>query len=130
MDGIPARILIDTSVVIDYFRKTKKAETFFTQLASNYRLAISNVTKFELDIGASQKSAFLEAIYTKMDILELNVACTDLAAEFYRDLKTKNQLIALPDLLIAATAVAYQLPLATLNIKHFQRIQRLNCIRP
>jgi tRNA(fMet)-specific endonuclease VapC len=65
-----------------------------------------------------------------LDILELNIACTDLAAELYRDLKAKNQLISLPDLLIAATALVYELPLATLNLNHFQRIKQLNCMSP
>ena len=132
MDGIMGPILVDTSVIIDYFRKTKKDETFFVQLTKNYSIAISNITKFELDIGIRQirQSIFLEELYANIDIIELNTACTDLAAKLHRDLKAKNQLIALPDLLIAATAVVYELPLATINLKHFQRIELLNCIGP
>jgi tRNA(fMet)-specific endonuclease VapC len=133
MDGIMGReILVDTSVIIDYFRKTKKNKTFFVQLVDNYSIVISNITKFELDIGIchTRQSAFLEELYTKISIIELNTECTDLAAELYRDLKVKNQLISLPDLLIAATAILCELPLATINLKHFQRIKQLTCIGP
>lgn len=134
MDGIMGEllgeVLVDTSVIIDYFRKTNKEQTFFVQLANNYRIYISNITKFELDIGIRQfrQHTFLEELYTKIDILELNTACTDLAAKLHRELKAENKLISLPDLLIAATAIVYELPLATMNLKHFKRIKPLNCI--
>jgi predicted nucleic acid-binding protein len=39
-----------------------------------------------------------------------------------------NQLIALPDLFIAATAVARSLPLLTLNITHFERVDELTLL--
>jgi predicted nucleic acid-binding protein len=45
MDGIMGReVLVDTSVIIDYFRKTKKDKTFFVQLVDNYSIVISNIT--------------------------------------------------------------------------------------
>jgi predicted nucleic acid-binding protein len=43
----------------------------------------------------------------------------------YRILKGINQLIALPDLFIAATALAYHLPLLTFNRNHFERVPLL-----
>jgi predicted nucleic acid-binding protein len=43
----------------------------------------------------------------------------------YANLKKKNQLIDLADQLIGATAKSHRLPIATLNKKHFQRIERL-----
>jgi len=43
-------------------------------------------------------------------------------------MRASNQLIALPDLLIAATAVAHQLPLLTLNLSHFERISSLKLL--
>jgi hypothetical protein len=50
------------------------------------------------------------------------------AADINSELKRKRKHIAIPDLFIAATAMANNLPLATLNKKHFERIDRLAII--
>lgn len=47
------------------------------------------------------------------------------AIQIYQRLKSTGNLIDLPDLFIAATAIAHELPLATLNTKHFERITEL-----
>jgi tRNA(fMet)-specific endonuclease VapC len=43
-------------------------------------------------------------------------------------LKKDSKLIEIPDILIAATAQANQLKLATLNKKHFERINSLEIV--
>jgi len=43
-------------------------------------------------------------------------------------LKSKNKLIELSDLLIGATAKAYNLKVATLNVKHFENIDGIDLI--
>ena len=123
-------VLVDTSVVIAYFRKRDKQKTFFRQLAVSYPLAISNITKFELDIGIYNHEQYhkFQAIYAELDILPLSLNCTDRAAILYQRLKADNQLIEITDLLIAATALTYNLPLATLNPKHFERFEELECL--
>ncbi len=47
------------------------------------------------------------------------------AADIYADLRTRGELIGDADILIAATALVHNLPLKTLNIKHFNRIPHL-----
>jgi tRNA(fMet)-specific endonuclease VapC len=47
------------------------------------------------------------------------------AVRIYQSLKAVNQLISLPDIFIAATAIANELPLLTLNRKHFERVDHL-----
>jgi len=44
-------------------------------------------------------------------------------------LKAKNKLIDAPDILIAGTAMRNNLPLATLNRKHFERINGLEMVK-
>lgn len=50
------------------------------------------------------------------------------AIEIYKELKKKTKMIDLADILIAATSISQKLPLATLNLKHFQRINELEII--
>ena len=120
------RILIDTSILIDHLRKTRKDQTLFYLAASTYELAVSAVTEFEFFVGMSfTNQGFVESLIATLPILPFDSHCASQAAAIYRQLKSTNQLIALPDLFIAATAIVYNLPLLTLNQKHFQRIGHL-----
>jgi predicted nucleic acid-binding protein len=45
-------------------------------------------------------------------------------------LKKRSQLIPTDDILIAATAISNNLPLATINVKDFSRIENLSLLTP
>jgi len=120
------RILIDTSILIDHLRKKRKDKTQFFELAKHYECTISSITKFEFSIGASPNNLqFTEKLLAILPVLSFDSVCAQIAADIYRDLKSKNQLISLPDIFIAATAIANDLPLQTLNRKHFERVERV-----
>lgn len=119
-------ILIDTSILIDYFRKRDKSKSILYQL-SDRKLSVSVITEFEFTIGfPDEKLAETQNIFRNMNILELDSSCVYYARNIYQQLKSRNQLIEVPDILIAASALRYELPLATLNIKHFNRIPELS----
>lgn len=120
------RLLIDTSILIDHLRKTQKDKTVFYQRASQYDCLISAVTEFEFSIGSTpQNRRFTEELLVKLPVLPFDSTCVKIAAEIYRELKAKNQLISLPDIFIAATAITHDLQLLTLNQKHFERVENL-----
>jgi predicted nucleic acid-binding protein len=49
-------ILLDTNVLIDYFRKTKKENTFFHLLSGlNIPFSVSVITHFEILRGVNEK---------------------------------------------------------------------------
>ena len=50
------------------------------------------------------------------------------ARSVYRQLKRENKMIDISDILIASTAMANDLPLATLNRDHFERIRGLRLV--
>lgn len=54
--------------------------------------------------------------------------CVKSAVEINANLKRKRKQIDIADLFIAATSIANELPLATLNINHFERIEGLRII--
>jgi len=114
------RLLIDTSILIDHLRKSHKDKTIFYQLTFQYDYLISSMTEFEFSVGTTPRNRqFTEALLAQLPILPFDSACVKTATEIYRDLKTKNQLISLPDIFIAATAITHDLQLLTLNRKHF-----------
>jgi predicted nucleic acid-binding protein len=62
------------------------------------------------------------------NILDFNQNVARKAVDINHELKKKRKQIEMADLFIAATAIAYHLPIATLNKKHFERIDHLNII--
>jgi tRNA(fMet)-specific endonuclease VapC len=122
-------VLVDTSVLIDYFRKKNKLGTAFLKISQTYNLAVSSITEFEFLVGTKEEhQEFIETLFNSLGVLPFDSRCAKKAREIYRDLRTKNRLIELSDILIASTALANDLPLATLNTKHFSRIESLNIV--
>ena len=123
-------VLVDTSILIDYYRKTDKENSAWIALVrQEYSFAISAVTKYEIYSGASQSQlTFWNNVLQAITVIPFDEISVDIAVIINSDLKRKRKQIDLADLFIAATAIAYQLPLATLNRKHFDRIDILNII--
>ena len=117
-------ILVDTSIVIDYLRSHNRVQTNFIKLFKDNRLYLSTISVFELLNGSTSevKRLDVETVCAEINILDFNIDTAKIASEIYRDLRTKNQLIEFRDILIAASALQHDLPLATLNRKHFERV--------
>lgn len=123
------RILIDTSILIDHLRKPRKQETVFFQLIGRYDFLITSVTEFEFAVGATPNDQeYIQQLIAGLPVLPFDSASVRSAVAISRELKTRNQLIALPGIFIAATAIAYDLALLTLNPKHFERVQTLKLV--
>ncbi len=68
------------------------------------------------------------SLFEQIKILPFDLGCSQMAVHIYKDLKSKGQLIETEDLSIGATALQYQMKLATSNVKHFQRIEGLQLV--
>ncbi len=122
--------LVDTSILIDYYRKTDKEKSAWIALVrQGYSFAISTVTKYEIYSGATQNQlTFWDTVLEAITIIALDEVSVDTAVIINSALKKKRKQIDLADLFIAATAVAHGVSLATLNRKHFDRIDTLNIV--
>ena len=120
-------ILLDTSILIDFFRKKDKSKTAFVQLADHYtQFFISAITEYEIRSGINpEQETFWEEVLGQIEVVPFDSQIVSVATDINRALKRKNKQIAIPDLFIAATAVAVKVPLATFNRKHFDRIEGL-----
>lgn len=121
------RVLIDTSIVIEYLRSHNRAQTTFTKFFNDNELYLSPISVFELFNGATSeaKKQDVENICQQVIVLDFSLETAKIASEIYLDLRTKNKLIEFRDILIAATSLQYTLPIATLNKKHFERVEWL-----
>jgi predicted nucleic acid-binding protein len=122
-------ICIDTSLLIDYYRKKNKDKTKLVELSKRYKFSISVITKLEILVGITdEQKNYWESIFNKINIIPLNEAEIEKASEIIRQLKKQNKIIELSDILIAATSIVNNLELSTFNKKHFDRIDELNII--
>jgi len=124
-------ILLDSSILIELFRKKDKENTQFYSLAKTYKtLCISSITYYEVGIG-NRKTHFdyWDKLSENLQILPFDKECSDSAIAIYIDLLKTNKMIDLADILIGATALTHNIPIATLNYKHFNRIKRLEIIK-
>ena len=125
------RVLIDTSILIDHLRRGNKERTAFYRAAQRFDCLVSAITEFEFRVGSTAANRdFVAALLELTPILPFDSACVRAATDIYRDLRASNRLIALPDLFIAATAIAHDLPLLTLNLVHFERVGSLKVLDP
>lgn len=90
---------------------------------------ISVITEFEIYSGSNElQQEFWNQFFENVTILPFDSKTSQAAAQLFKELKQKNKLIAVPDLLIGATAYANHLKLATLNVKDFERIEKLGLL--
>jgi len=120
-------VLLDTSVLIDYFRKKDKDKTFLIYLIDRFdKICISSVVEFEIYAGATgQQLAFWKTVLQELKVISFDSTAAHAAVLIQNQLKAKRKTIDKADLFIAATALANNIPIATLNRKHFEFIDDL-----
>lgn len=102
---------------------------WITLLRQGYQFSISTITKYEIYSGASQSQlAFRDNIFQSVTVIPFDESAVNAAVRINASLKRKRKQIALADLFIAATAVSHKTLFATLNRKHFDRIDELTIV--
>lgn len=116
------QLLIDTDVLIDYLRDYPEAVSYVE--ARQEHLFISVVTVAELYAGVreGEERTRLEHFLRAFEIVPLDLHLAIQGGLYRRDYN-KSHNVGLADALIAATAAQRQVPLVTLNRKHFPMLQ-------
>ena len=125
-----SRVLVDTSVIIDYLRKQNKKSTAFWKLINDYECSISTITLFELYSGArkDRQKEDVNILKSVLEIIPFDTIQAEQASIIFQALKKENRLIEFRDIFIATCAISNKIPLATLNHKHFERIKDIKFI--
>lgn len=120
-------ILADTSILIEYFRKSDKSNSTLVKLFDqDCDFCISAITEFEIYSGATTvQLAFWNDFLSGIEVLPFDQNAVKEAVRINSSLKAKRKQIDLADLFIAATAVSNESQLATSNRKYFERIEEL-----
>lgn len=121
-------LLLDTSILIDHFRKVNRGNSRLSELMQEgMPLAVSVVTVYEFCLGVpAGTDSNWDSFFANVTIFPLTEKIAHCAVELQLQLKRKSQQLDCTDIFIAATAVTHGLQLETLNHKHFPRIDALD----
>ena len=121
--------LIDTAILIDHFRGTRKATAFLSKTRKEERLWISLISIAEIFAGRKMSEAVknrkVRRLLRTFRTAYLDIKIAVLAGEISRDYE-----VLLPDALIAATALRKDLTLASRNLNDFSRVPHLKVHSP
>jgi len=120
-------IFLDTNILIEILKGNMK--TIERVQLFNSPLAISSITVMELFYGALNKAEVkkLEKFVTLFKTIDIN---SDISRESINLIKSyaKSHNLDIPDSLIASTALVFDIPLFTYNIRDFRFIRGLELI--
>ena len=119
-------ICLDTNILIAHKRSKQKDTTRLYHLSTQYSLAVTSITAYELYRGDnSAEDIFWSNFFSKISMLDFTTTAAMDAGKIYKDLKLKGMMIDIEDILIAAIAISNSLKLATDNKNHLGRIEDL-----
>ena len=118
-------ILLDTDVLVDFFRGYSKAVTFVN--ANSSRIILSSIVVAELYAGVKgdAEQAIIENFVSLFRVIPLGVEIAKAGGLYKRDYG-KSHGVGLADAILAATAEVENAELKTLNIKHYPMLKGLS----
>jgi len=118
-------ILLDTDVLVDFFRGYSKAVAFIN--ANSTRIILSSIVIAELYAGikGDAEQATLESFISLFRVIPVDAKIAKAGGLYRRDYGRSHS-VGLADALLAASAEAENAELKTLNIKHYPMIKGLS----
>ena len=119
--------LIDSDILIDYLRGQERARVFLLEASRETVLWISIISVVEIYSGKEMENLIkanrVDEFLSNFEIVWLSPSVARRAGELRR-----NYQGPFADMIIAASALEYNLGLATRNIKHFNTIKNIKLI--
>lgn len=119
-------VVVDTDLVIDFLRGADPGARLVRELIVGHRLRVTAITAFELRVGTdflARRDAILRLV--RLRTFPLDSASAIRAGEVAATLRKAGQDIGLADCLQAGVCLNHDLPFATRNRKHFNRVNGL-----
>ena len=119
-------ILCDTNVIIEILKGNEKTIKTIESIGLK-NIAISSVTVMELYFGALNKRELskIKKHLKALNIVHFDNDVSELAVSMVESY-SKSHGLQIPDSIIAATALSFEMKLFTLNLKDFKYIDGLN----
>ena len=124
-----ALTIVDTDVLIDAALQISKAIDCLDGLEQNSMLAISVITQMELFVGCRNKTELgnTKRFLQRFQVLKLSDQISDKAIDLLLQYRLSHGL-AIPDALIAATAITFNQPFISKNQRDYRFISGLRLL--
>ena len=118
-------IILDTNIIIELFKGNVETKELLKKVDEK-EFAISIITSMELYYGAINKRELnkIKKFLEKFNLLTINEEISKIALDLIEKY-SKSHGLDIPDALIAATSLYYEIPLLTYNKKDFRYIEGL-----
>ncbi len=118
-------IILDTNIIIELLKGNKETKELLEGI-NEEDFAISIITSMELYYGAINKRELnkIKKFLKSFDLLLINEEISKIALDLIEKY-SKSHGLEIPDALIAATSIYYDVPLLTYNKKDFKYIEGL-----
>ncbi len=115
-------MLVDTDVLIDYLRGLSKAAAFLESNLDVVAISAMSVAELYQRVREGEERMALSDMVSVLTVLPITESVAKEAGLLRRQYRKTNN-AGLADCLIASTALAHDLPLRTLNVKHYPMLK-------
>lgn len=118
------KFLIDTDVLIDYFKGNPKAIDFMENLENELLISAITVAELFSGIREGKERQTIDAFISAFEFVPISLEIAKKGGLIRRDFG-KSYGIGFGDSMIAATALETNSTLITLNLKHFKMLKNV-----
>ena len=124
------RFCIDTGPLIAFLKGREPGASAMERAVREADCFVTVITTYELLFGVARARRQIgeETLLGVMQILALDEPAARRAAQIHDELIRRNEDIGIKDVLIAAICLEHDLPLFTLNERHFRRVSGLTVL--
>ncbi len=121
--------VVDTDILIDVAQDIREAVECLANVEEHSVPAVSVITQMELLVGCRNKveQRRVERFLERFQVMKLTERVSDTAINLLREYRLRHGL-AIPDALIAATAIASNQPLLSKNQRDYRFIKALQLL--
>ena len=123
-------VVVDADVMIEVLRKNPAVASYLRNDIGAFNIVLSAVTIAEIQQGATNKESLqqINRLLKQYIILPIDHHVSNLFSNLVQKYVLSHD-TDIGDTFVAATALHYQLPLLTMNHKHYKHIPNLQLIR-
>ena len=119
------RLLLDTNVLIDFLRGQPQAVQLLEDADCEFYVSAVSVAELYVGVRDGREREVLDQLVGLLQTIEISTEIAQQAGLWRREY-SKSHGTGIIDALIAACADASQVPLATLNVKHFPMLPNVS----
>jgi predicted nucleic acid-binding protein len=123
-------VVVDADVMIEVLRKNPSVASYLRNDIGAFNIVLSAITVAEIQQGATSKESLqqINRFLKQYIVLPIDYHISNIFTSLVQKYVLSHN-SDIGDTFVAATALHYQLPLLTINYKHYKHIPNLQLIR-